>query len=376
MNVTVVVSDPTSGLLQYPVDLALCFAGMGHKVQVLSWKTSGQNPDLYQRIQASGVTYQHEASLKYPLGFQALVHGLLAGTSATEHLADLLISFGPLSAWQARGYCQRDGVSLAMIEAMGHDSSSEWKPWLGAQLLNRFTTHVGALCHLERERLSRFGVAPNKIVLIHNWLDLKRLAYQAECASTMSRIDFLNRLNIRSDRKLLSCLASFQPRKRQAMLIRAFAKLVDIFPDYDLLLAGGGAELDACKQLVAELGVVDRVRFLGHLVNDDAMALVSFSDAVAHCSTAETFGYSMVEPLYFEKPTLVTDIAIGYEMKQADVAEVVASDDEQALLTGLKNLMSDGELIKGRVARSRQFVIDNFEVNKIAKQMLGLVSHG
>lgn len=376
MNVTVVVSDPTSGLLQYPVDLALCFAGMGHKVQVLSWTTSGQNPDLYQRIQASGVTYQPEASLKYPLGFQALVHGMLAGTSATEHMADLSISFGPLSAWQSRGYCKRDGVSLAMIEAMGHDSRSKWKPWLGAQLLNRFTTHVGALCHLERERLSRFGVVLNNIVLIHNWLDLKRLEYQAERASKMSRTDFLNRLNIRSGRKLLSCLASFQPRKRQAMLIRAFAQLVDIFPNYDLLLAGGGGELEACKQLVAELGVEDRVRFLGHLVNDDAMALVSFSDAVAHCSTAETFGYSMVEPLYFEKPTLVTDIAIGYEIKQADVAEVVAADDEQALLAGLKSLMSGGELINRRVARSRQFVIDNFEVTKIATQMLGLVAHG
>ena len=84
----------------------------------------------------------------------------------------------------------------------------------------------------------------------------------------------------------------------------------------------------------------------------------------------------MVEPLYFEKPTLVTNIAIGYEMKQADLAEVVASDDEQALLAGLKNLMSGGELINRRVARSRQFVIDNFEVTKIAMQMLGLVVHG
>jgi 1,2-diacylglycerol 3-alpha-glucosyltransferase len=159
------------------------------------------------------------------------------------------------------------------------------------------------------------------------------------------------------------------------MLIRAFAQLVDIFPDYDLLLAGGGAELETCKQIVAKLGIEDRVRFLGHLVNDDAMALVSFSDAVVHCSTAETFGYSMVEPLYFEKPTLVTNIAIGYEMKQADVAEVVASDDDHALLVGLKNLMKGGELINSRVAKSRQFVIDNFEVNKIAAQMLGLVAH-
>jgi hypothetical protein len=81
----------------------------------------------------------------------------------------------------------------------------------------------------------------------------------------------------------------------------------------------------------------------------------------------------MVEPLYFEKPTLVTNIAIGYEMKQADVAEVVASDDDHALLVGLKNLMKGGELINSRVAKSRQFVIDNFEVTRIAAQMLGLV---
>ena len=105
------------------------------------------------------------------------------------------------------------------------------------------------------------------------------------------------------------------------------------------------------------------------------MALLSFSDAVVHCSTAETFGYSMVEPLYFEKPTLVTNVAIGYEMKQANVAEVVSPDDEQALLAGLNNLLSGGEALNSRVARSRQFVKDNFHVVSIAKHILGLVTN-
>ena len=376
MKIAIVVSDPTSGLLQYPVDLALCFRALGYDVCVLSWTTKGQNPDLYQRIQDTNTEYLTEMSLAVPFGLTALLRGSIAKPKAGFELADILVTFGPLTSWQARNYLKKGGISVAMIEAMGHDNTSAWKPKLGALMLNRYATHVGALCHLEKLRLQALGVLSEKIELIHNWLDFKRLAYQAERLPHQSRDVFLTGLGLASNRKLLVCLASFQPRKRQGQLISVFAKLVNTFPEFDLVLAGGGEELARCKALATSLGIENRVYFLGQLVNDDAMSLLSFSDVVVHCSVAETFGYSMVEPLYFEKPTVVTNIAIGYEMKRADIAEVVEPDDELALLTGLTRVLTGGAVINDRVARSRKFVTDNFEVTKIAQQILGLAKHG
>ena len=372
MKIVIVVSDPTSGLLQYPVDLALCFEALGHEVVVLSWTTKGQNPDLYDRIISSGLTYITEPSLEYSFGLNAFRQGLFSKAAPSFKPADLLLTFGPLTAWQARHYLKKGGVSLSMIAAMGHDRTSWWKPLLGAKLLNFYTTHVGALCYLEIERLSRLGVNSKKIVLIHNWIDLDRLSYQSKRLLSESKDDVFQKIGLRTSRKIISCVASFQPRKRQDMLVNAFSKLSKQYSDYDLVLAGGGAERKTCEQLVTALGLKDRVHFVGQLANDDAMSLLSVSDIVVHCSNAETFGYSMVEPLYLEKPTLVTKVGIAWEMQKAAVAEVVPADDLEALTAGLDKVLAGGNLIQQRVKESRKFVVDNFEVNKIARQILSL----
>lgn len=370
MRIVVVVSDPVSGLLQYPVDLALCLQAHGHEVTVLSWTTKGQNPDLYERIKNSSMKYLVESSLQYAFSSKALFHGVQAKPEHTFELADMLVTFGPLAAWQVRRYGKKNAVSLAMIEAMGHDNSSWWKPLLGAVLLNRYTTHVGALCHLEFERLKRLGVKQNKIVLVHNWIDLERLSYQTQRVASSASV--FDKLDLPKDKKSIACLASFQPRKRQDLLIQAFAKLSGQWPGYDLVLAGNGAQRLACEQLASQLGVAERVHFVGHLANDDAMSLLSVADIVVHCSNAETFGYSMVEPLFLQKPTIVARVGIAWEMEQADVAEVVTPDDLDALVIALAKVLNGGVVIEQRIAKSRQFVIDNFEVNQIAQQILRL----
>ena len=373
MKIVIVASDPTSGLLQYPVDLALCFEAQGHEVVVLSWTTKGQNPDLHQRILASRIQFLAEPSLTYSFGKQALLTGFFAKAANGFRPADLLLTFGPLSAWQARSYLKKGGISLSMIAAMGHDRTSRWKPVLGAMLLNSYTTHVGALCHLEIDRLTRLGVKPDKIVLVHNWIDLNRLAHQAKRLSDSTTDEFMLRLGLKgANKKFIACLASFQPRKRQDLLIKAYAALADRYTEYDLVLAGGGAEKIACEKLALELGVERRIHFVGLLVNVDAVSLLSASDIVVHCSNAETFGYSMVEPLYLEKATLVTKVGIAWEMQNADVAEVVAPDSLSELTAGLEKLLQGGAEIQQRIAKARQFVIDNFEVTKIAQQILQL----
>jgi glycosyltransferase involved in cell wall biosynthesis len=370
MKIVVVVSDPVSGLLQYSVDLALCFQALGHDVTVLSWTTKGQNPDLFDRIKSSLMNYVVDDSLRYSFGIKALLHGLRAERDKEFAPADLLVTFGPLTTWQVRRYRKKNTVSLAMIAAMGHDRSSWWKPLLGAAILNRCATHVGALCHLEIERLTSLGVNAQKIVLIHDWVDENRLIYQTSRLSSVAEV--FAKLSLPPNRKTITCLASFQPRKRQDLLISAFAKVAMRWQSYDLILAGSGAERSNCEKLVAQYGLAERVHFLGQLANDDAMSLLSVTDIVVHCSNAETFGYSMIEPLFFQKPTIVTNVGIAWEMNKADVAEIVPPDDLDALVLALDKVMTGGDVIAQRCARSRQFVIDSFEVNKIANQMLAL----
>jgi glycosyltransferase involved in cell wall biosynthesis len=70
----------------------------------------------------------------------------------------------------------------------------------------------------------------------------------------------------------------------------------------------------------------------------------------------------------------VTKVGVAYEMANADVAEVVQPDDLDALSKALAKVLLGGEVIEQRKRRARQFVVDNFEVNKIVRQIVGLVS--
>jgi glycosyltransferase involved in cell wall biosynthesis len=90
-----------------------------------------------------------------------------------------------------------------------------------------------------------------------------------------------------------------------------------------LLIAGDGDQRAPLEQRVAELGLVDRVRFLGPLPREQVVALFRAADASVLSSSWENFPHTVVEALAAGTPVLAT--AVG------GVAEVV-SDGENGLL--------------------------------------------
>jgi glycosyltransferase involved in cell wall biosynthesis len=64
-------------------------------------------------------------------------------------------------------------------------------------------------------------------------------------------------------------------------------------PEYRLTMAGDGPQLPALRSLAADLGLADRVAFLGHV--DDLRPHLQSSHALVHPSLFETFGFSLIE---------------------------------------------------------------------------------
>ena len=79
-------------------------------------------------------------------------------------------------------------------------------------------------------------------------------------------------------------------------------------------------------------------------------------------------------PLLLEKPTIVTRVGIGWELEQADVAEVVVPDDADAFTTGLRRVLEMGPQIRARLPKGKSFVIENFDVHRISKQILDVAT--
>jgi glycosyltransferase involved in cell wall biosynthesis len=103
---------------------------------------------------------------------------------------------------------------------------------------------------------------------------------------------------------LLLCIAEFIPRKRHQDLIYALKKLNR--PDVHLALAGDGDLQTNIKQLTVELGLGERVHFLGFRA--DIPELISASNAVLLVSQQEGLPRSIMESLCLATPAIGTDI--------------------------------------------------------------------
>lgn len=372
MNIGILGSDPDSGLLFYPVRLACVLKRMGHSVKVYSWTDRGQTHGLKDMLTDYDIPIIYRMAVEHT-GFKGILIGLTSkNRSKMSSENDLLLTHGPMGAFQLRDTVRNKGMSVALIESMGHDGQSYWKPKIGAIVLNSYCAKVGALCHLERARLIRAGVSKEKIVIIHNPLDWRSLLSISKEVQRQDRRSILAQYHLPTDRRFLGCMASFQPRKRQDLLIKAFASLKNEFGQFDLVFCGNGTNLESCKDLATNSGLKNRTHFLGLLSNHDTIQLTTVLDAFAIVSNAETFGYSFVEPLLFEKPTLVSRVGIGWEMEQSGVAVVVAPDNLDETITGLRQILAQDKPILEMMSKGKQFVVDNFDVGKIASQLIAL----
>jgi glycosyltransferase involved in cell wall biosynthesis len=104
---------------------------------------------------------------------------------------------------------------------------------------------------------------------------------------------------------LLFSAANLEPRKGFDVLLAAFAQLDD--RDTRLIIAGDGPLEGSLMQQAAQLGISERVHFLGF--RDDVPALLRRADVFVLSSRSEGMAVSMLEAMAAGKPIVVTAVA-------------------------------------------------------------------
>lgn len=106
-----------------------------------------------------------------------------------------------------------------------------------------------------------------------------------------------------SDTKLLCMVGRFSKAKDQSTIIKA---MKDIPEDIHLLLVGEGPLKQYNEKLSEDIGVSNRVHFLGY--RDDVERILKTSDIVIQSSNWEGFGLSAVEGMAVGKPIIASDV--------------------------------------------------------------------
>jgi len=139
-----------------------------------------------------------------------------------------------------------------------------------------------------------------------------------------------------------------------------------------LLIAGDGPLRDSLQRQAAELGVADRVDFLGRLSDHELKAAFHACDVFVLPSThpSEAFGMVQLEAMACRKPVVNTRLETGVPFVSLDQVTglTVEPANPRALSEALNILLADAELRRRYGENGRQRVLQEFTVQLMAER--------
>lgn len=181
------------------------------------------------------------------------------------------------------------------------------------------------------------------------------------------------------DQPSLLHVARLVEKKGTAYLIRAFAEVVKRLPEARLNIVGGGPLLESLQMLAAELGVADRVAFLGvqphaevrrQLMASSALVLPSVTAANGD---AEGLGMVLLEAAAMGVPTVGTRHGgIPEAVRDGQTGILVPERDVPALADAMTILLRDKGLRQRLGIQARQMVEQEFDIVKQSHELVDI----
>lgn len=195
-----------------------------------------------------------------------------------------------------------------------------------ARILSMFSDHVVTVSQSIARRLSQSGLRNTDMTVIPNAITLPALPDQTQARREIGVPDVPIALS----------LARIVKQKRHDVLLRAWAHV----PGPALLLLAGDGKLRPQHEILAhELGISDRVRFLG--VRSDVPRLLSACSLTVLSSDWEGLPIAVLESMAAGKPVVSTDVDGVAEAIGSGAGLLVPRRDPVRLGAALSALLYD-----------------------------------
>ena len=153
-------------------------------------------------------------------------------------------------------------------------------------------------------------------------------------------------------------ISNFRSVKRVSDVIRVFARVSNVM-DTKLVLVGDGPDLGMATMVARELGVFDRVRFVG--VVDDVAPYLSQADLFLLPSETEGFGFAALEAMASGVPVVATNVGGVPEVIEHGVTGYLASvGDIDAMAEYAIDLLRDRAKYRRFSAAAREHAVMRF----------------
>ena len=143
-------------------------------------------------------------------------------------------------------------------------------------------------------------------------------------------------------------------RKGVEVLLQALHRLADSHPKARLLIAGDGEHRSALEQRCSELGLAERVRFLGRCRAGEVRDLLSRSAALVVPSIYEGMPLVILEAMEASRPVVASAVSGIPEVVREATGWLVPAEDSAALSLALRQVLEDPEEARRRGQEGRR----------------------
>lgn len=364
MKIAMVCHPTSGGSGILGTELGLALAKKGHSIHFISSEIPFRLTGSWKK----NVFYHEVETLDYPL-FKYPPYDLFLTNKiydiAIQNKIDIIHTHYAIPhsvcSYLAREMVNKTDRKIAVINTVhGTDVSligqdSALKDVIGFSLKNSdVVTSVSN--NMAEEAMAVYGLKEKPIV-INNFVDVKPLVNPPE---DLREIFGTNKA------KIITHISNFRAIKRIEDVIKIFAKIIKKI-DAKLLLIGDGPEQKKAYRMVARLGLLNRVHFLG--LQSSIIKLLSITDLFLLPSEKENFSLSALEAMSCGVPVVATKVGGMPEMIKSNVNGFLAEIGDIDLMAKYSiDLLSDNILYQKISNNAKKKVEKYFTPEKIIPQ--------
>lgn len=182
------------------------------------------------------------------------------------------------------------------------------------------------------------------------------------CGIDASR--FANQTPTQNDNPVALFLGRLDDEKRINVLLEAVAKLTDI-PTLRVDLVGDGGERENLQNLAKDLGIADRVRFLGHITDQELPGVYEQCSVFVMPSIAELQSIATMEAMASGRPVIGADaMALPHLVHNGDNGYLFEPNNASDLAAKLRLVLKADKAELARLSENSLHLIQSHDIER------------
>ena len=236
------------------------------------------------------------------------------------------------------------------------------KSQLFYRIFCRIFTRIIAISEVVRKSLIiDMNVDPNRIIVIHNGIDLDKYYQNLPSANDLLYIK-------ESNKSILGFIGRMETYKRPDLFINVAREIIEIKKEFYFIMVGDGPKMDECRKMISNYGIDSYFILLGF--RRDIANILKLFDGLFFTSSGEGFGIVILEAMAMGMPVFaINDGAISEIITHKKNGILLDTTEPELTAQEITRYFEDKSLIEKIRKQSIEDVHSKFSIELCARKI-------